>query len=106
MTHYDTYFERRLAAAEGALGLDSQRRRRVAVGSRGSRVGGAAGVKFESMMLMVDVVVALHPAVKCIVECCGGLMSAIAVSKFTQKLNGGVAPWSSDYFLSTMMVGS
>ena len=57
------------------------------------------------MLLMVDVVVALHPAVKCIREWRGGLMSAIAVSKSTQKLNGGVAPWSSDYFLSTM-VGS
>ena len=29
-------------------------------------------------------------------------MSAIAVSKSTQKLNGGVAPQSSDSFLSAM----
>ena len=33
MTHYDTYVELRpLAAAEGALGLESHRRRRVVVG--------------------------------------------------------------------------
>ena len=39
---------------------------------------------------MVDVVVALHPAVKYIKEWRGEFMSARAVSKYTQKLTGGV----------------
>jgi len=42
------------------------------------------------MILMVDVVVTLHPAVTRIMECHGEFMSASAVSKYTQKLTGGV----------------
>ena len=42
------------------------------------------------MVLMVDVIVALHPAVKYIKEWRGEFMSARAVSKYTQKLTGGV----------------
>ena len=43
-----------------------------------------------SIILMVDVVVTLHPAVTCTMECHGEFMSARAVSKYTQKLIGGV----------------
>ena len=42
------------------------------------------------MILMVGVVVALHPAVKCIQEWRGEFMSARAVSKYTHKLTGSV----------------
>ena len=43
-----------------------------------------------SMILMVGVVVGLHPAVKYIKEGRGEFMSARAVSKYPQKLTGGV----------------
>ena len=52
--------------------------------------GGAAGAELGSMILMVDVVAALHPVVKCIKERRGEFMSARAVSKYTQKSTGGV----------------
>ena len=43
-----------------------------------------------SMILMIGVVVAVHPAVKCIKEGRGEFMSARAVSKYTQKLTSGM----------------
>ena len=53
------------------------------------------------MILMVDVVVTLHPAVKCIMEWHGVFMSASAVSKYTQKLTGGVGVVLSRFFIPT-----
>ena len=50
-----------------------------------------------SMVLMVGVVVASHPAVKYIKERRGEFMSARAVSKYTQKLTGGVGAVFSDF---------
>ena len=50
---------------------------------------------------MVDVVVTLHPAVKCIMEWHGVFMSASAVSKYTQKLTGGVGVMLSRFFIPT-----
>ena len=91
MIHYDAYLElRRLAGAEGVFELESHRRRRGAMGRERAEIRGAVGVEVGPMVLRVGVSVPCHPTVKYTDEWRRDLMSASAVSKYIQKLTGGV----------------